>query len=40
MIVVLVVAAPLVLALFALQMEKLETWILPSSTGPDVDLAG
>lgn len=30
MTVVLVVAAPLVLALFAMQMEKLESWILPS----------
>ncbi|HJD78447.1 MAG TPA: hypothetical protein K8V93_05490 [Corynebacterium pollutisoli] len=31
MTVVLVVAAPIILALFAMQMEKLESWILPSA---------
>jgi len=31
MTVVFVVAAPVVLALFAMQMEKLESWILPSA---------
>lgn len=31
MTVVLVVAAPLILALFAMQMEKLESWILPGA---------
>lgn len=30
MTVVLVIAVPIVLALFAMQMEKLESWILPS----------
>lgn len=42
MTVVLVVAAPIFLALFAMQMEKLEAWILPSApaaAGPVPELA-